>query len=197
MQKFRTWRNDLEKRIRAEQEIEIDLLIGAALIDGAAQRASDAQADRLRLRATSLRQEQDELTRRSLALDEELATLAMRWPDRSLATRYERELAVWVDRERARFGAWYELFPRSCASEPGRHGTLADCEAKLDYVAAMGFQVLYLPPVHPIGRTYRKGKNNAASAVSEILEVHGPLATGKAVTSLCTRTWEPWKISKD
>ena len=174
--KFRTWRNDLEKRIEAEQDIKIDILIGAALIDEAAQRASDVEADRLRLWATSLRQEHDELTRRSLALDEELATIAMRWSDRSFATRYERELAVWVDRERARFGAWYELFPRSCASEPRRHGTLADCEAKLDYVAAMGFQVLYLPPVHPIGRTYRKGKNNAASAVSG--DVGSPWAIG-------------------
>ena len=57
----------------------------------------------------------------------------------------------------ARFSAWYELFPRSCASEPGRHGTLQDCEARLPYVAAMGFDVLYLPPIHPIGRTHRKG----------------------------------------
>jgi starch synthase (maltosyl-transferring) len=83
-----------------------------------------------------------------------------RHPDRSRAARYRRVLTVTVDRERARSGAWYELFPRSCAREPGRHGTLADCAARLPAIAAMGFDVVYLPPIHPIGVTHRKGRNN-------------------------------------
>lgn len=66
-----------------------------------------------------------------------------------------------VDREKARFSTWYEMFPRSCSDTPGRHGTFQDCEARLPYIAAMGFDVLYLPPIHPIGKTHRKGKNNA------------------------------------
>jgi starch synthase (maltosyl-transferring) len=87
-----------------------------------------------------------------------------RWPDRRRAVRYRRELAVEAAPARAGFSAWYEMFPRSAAPEPGRHGTFADVEARLPYVAGMGFDILYLPPVHPIGRTNRKGKNNALLA---------------------------------
>ncbi len=82
------------------------------------------------------------------------------YPDRSGAHTYERLLGVMVERERARYGAWYELFPRSCSPEPGRHGTFWDLEARLPYIAEMGFDVVYLPPIHPIGRAYRKGPNN-------------------------------------
>ncbi|HET8563336.1 MAG TPA: alpha-amylase family glycosyl hydrolase, partial [Candidatus Binatia bacterium] len=74
------------------------------------------------------------------------------------------ELGVMVEREKARFSAWYEMFPRSCAAEAGKHGTFKDCESCLSYVASMGFDVLYLPPIHPIGRTHRKGKNNSVVA---------------------------------
>jgi starch synthase (maltosyl-transferring) len=87
-----------------------------------------------------------------------------RYPDPRLQSRYRHELAVVVDRERAQFSAWYELFPRSWAAEPGKHGTLRDVAARLDYVARMGFDVLYLPPIHPIGRSFRKGKNNSTEA---------------------------------
>ena len=78
-----------------------------------------------------------------------------------MESRYDRELRVTVDREKARCSAWYEMFPRSAALEPGRHGTFRDCEARLDYVARLGFDVLYLPPIHPIGLSFRKGKNNS------------------------------------
>ncbi len=86
------------------------------------------------------------------------------YPDPALETRYERELRVTVDRERARYSAWYELFPRSTSSEPGKHGTFRDVEKRLDYVAGLGFDVLYLPPIHPIGHSFRKGKNNSVTA---------------------------------
>jgi len=86
-----------------------------------------------------------------------------KYPNRQFATTYDKELVVVVDRERARFSAWYEMFPRSCAAQPGRHGTFKDSEDRLSYIAKMGFDVLYLPPVHPIGRAFRKGKNNVAS----------------------------------
>jgi starch synthase (maltosyl-transferring) len=90
--------------------------------------------------------------------------LAARYPDRRRSSTYARELRVVVDPVLARFGAWYELFPRSCASEPGRHGTFKDCEALLPDIAAMGFDILYLPPIHPIGRAFRKGPNNQPQA---------------------------------
>src|SRR6266550_7649145 len=86
-----------------------------------------------------------------------------RYPDRSEAVSYPRELELHVDPQRARFGAWYELFPRS-AGEPGHHGTFRDVEKRLPYIAGMGFDVLYLPPIHPIGRTNRKGANNSIKA---------------------------------
>jgi starch synthase (maltosyl-transferring) len=73
-------------------------------------------------------------------------------------------LRATVERERAAHGAWYEMFPRSAAADPGRHGTFADVRARLPYVASMGFDVLYLPPIHPIGTTHRKGRNNTPLA---------------------------------
>src|SRR2546430_2546730 len=87
-----------------------------------------------------------------------------RHPDRHLATTYDRELEVVVDPVRARFSTWYELFPRSTAQEPGRHGTFRDVERRLEYVSKLGFDVLYLPPIHPIGYTNRKGRNNSTTA---------------------------------
>src|SRR5439155_22472386 len=102
--------------------------------------------------------------RGAAALAPELAACVARHPDRARETRYARLLQVTVDRERAVFGAWYEMFPRSSAPEAGRHGTFADVEARLPYVASMGFDVLYLPPIHPIGVQFRKGKNNAVTA---------------------------------
>ncbi len=90
---------------------------------------------------------------------EELDALAVqmdRWPDLQFATRYDCELKVVVDRERAQFSAWYEMFPRSTTGD-GRHGTFADCIARLPYVAEMGFDVLYLPPIHPVGQHVPQG----------------------------------------
>src|SRR5690606_4617065 len=93
-----------------------------------------------------------------------LLRLVERHPDRSDPTRYDRVLPVQVDRVRARFAAWYELFPRSMADNPERHGTFGDVIQKLPYVRDMGFDVLYFPPIHPIGLAHRKGKNNTLGA---------------------------------
>ena len=161
--RFQTWRRDLEKRVRAGQEVSADLLMGARLLEETARRAPDPDAGVLKEYAGVLRGNgrHSVQTRIRRALDGRLAELMARHPDRRFATRYGRELSVVVDRERARFGSWYEMFPRSCPHEPGRHGTFADCERVLPYVSGMGFDVLYLPPIHPIGRSHRKGKNNS------------------------------------
>jgi starch synthase (maltosyl-transferring) len=159
--RFKSWRRDLVKKIEAGQAHLLDLLIGAELIEEASLRAQGADAKELAKLATTLRTDQNEnsSSRFCCALDEDLAALADRYPDKQLASVYPKELIVVVDPEKARFSAWYEMFPRSCATKPETHGTLKDCERRLPYVASMGFDVLYLPPIHPIGQTHRKGKN--------------------------------------
>lgn len=161
---FRTWRRDLQKKVDVGQDVAVDLQIGAELIREASSRAPGDDRKRLESAASTLTKGGSLDGRVDLALDEGLLSLVSRYPDRSLATRYDKELAVVVDRELARFSAWYEMFPRSCAPQPGLHGTFHDCEKRLPYVAEMGFDVLYLPPIHAIGRTHRKGKNSAPTA---------------------------------
>jgi starch synthase (maltosyl-transferring) len=160
---FQTWAQGFIKKCDAGQDITVDLLIGAGLIRAAALRAAGEDSRKLGKWAAemadgSAREGQSAAQRVS---DAELFELMTRYPDRSLATTYPQELRVSVDREKARFSTWYEMFPRSCASQPGKHGTLRDCIDRLDYVAEMGFDVLYLPPIHPIGYSGRKGKNNS------------------------------------
>lgn len=173
---FDTWRSDLRKKIAAGQDIQVDLLNGALLVEQAAERSGRDDADSLRRTAMQMRQAKDSKAAQAIALDEALAAIMAEHLDPALETCYERELRVTVDREKARYSAWYELFPRSASSESGRHGTFKDCEARLDYVARMGFDVLYLPPIHPIGRSFRKGKNNSVTA--EASDVGSPWAIG-------------------
>ncbi len=156
--RFQSWRRDLSKKVETNQDVSTDLSTGAGLVEKAGERAPDRDAKALKTTAAELRNPKAERVR--IALGEELFQLMKRNPDRTGAVRYEKELTVVVDREKARFNAWYELFPRSCA-DGKRHGTFKDCEARLPYLAEMGFNVLYFPPIHPIGTAHRKGKNNA------------------------------------
>jgi starch synthase (maltosyl-transferring) len=176
--RFQTWRHDLEKRQAAGQELSVDFLIGVGLIEGAASRAHGADAELLRDWAKKLRESRSSEAGIAIALDIELLAHMQRYPDRELMTPYEKELAITVDRAKARFSTWYEIFPRSCSSEPGRHGTFRDCEEWLPYIASMGFDVLYLSPIHPIGQTFRKGKNNSLPAQPD--DVGSPWAIGSA-----------------
>ena len=161
---FETWRRDLLKRIKAESDAVVDYLIGADLIAEAATRSSGADADWLSSRASVLRSETAIKLLRNHATDPTLHDLVRRYPDKRFVTESDRELSIVVDPVRARFSAWYEFFPRSTSSEPGQHGTFANCEKRLPYVSEMGFNVIYLPPIHPIGTTFRKGRNNSAEA---------------------------------
>ena len=156
--RFRSWARDLGKRLEAGQDVSVELLIGIGLIEAAAARATGDEAQSLAAAAAMLRSGGPSLAR--TALDPGLAGLMVRHGERPFAARHDPDLEVVVDRERARFSAWYELFPRSCSPVAGRHGTLRDVEARLPAIAGMGFDVLYLPPIHPIGRVNRKGPNN-------------------------------------
>ena len=160
--RFESWRQGLAKKLQAGQDVAIDLLIGAGLVEETANRAPPTDKKRLANSISILRSKQPDAG--ETALLPELAALMAKYSDRRWAVTYDKELRVNVDREKARFSTWYEMFPRSCASEPGVHGTLRDCEQRLPYVAGMGFDVLYLPPIHPIGRSFRKGKNNELGA---------------------------------
>jgi len=161
---FETWRRDLLKRITAESDAFVDYLIGAELIAAAAARATGADHDWLNERAGVLRAGKTPAALRIHATDPMLHELALRYPDKRFATESDKELMIVVDPVRARFSSWYEFFPRSTAEQPGKHGTFADCEKRLTYAAEMGFNVVYLPPIHPIGRSFRKGRNNAPEA---------------------------------
>ena len=157
---FETWSRQFAKRVEAGQDITQELEVAARLIEAAAARADGSDSNRLQAYAAAMRKGR---ATASAALGGELAQLMDRYADKSLAVTYSTELAVIVDPERARFSAWYELFPRS-AGNPGVHGTFADVEGRLPEIAEMGFDVLYLPPIHPIGHTNRKGANNSTAA---------------------------------
>jgi starch synthase (maltosyl-transferring) len=162
---FKGWRRDMQKRLAAYQDVSVDLVIGGQLVEAAARRASGRDARTLAGVAKHTLDTSVDVTERiRRIMDGDLESLVAGYPDLELATRYERELEVVVEPVRARFSAWYELFPRSTAPEPGRHGTFADVERRLDYVEELGFDTLYLPPIHPIGREKRKGPNNRETA---------------------------------
>ncbi|MFC2066766.1 alpha-1,4-glucan--maltose-1-phosphate maltosyltransferase [Chloroflexota bacterium] len=163
---FKTWHRDLQKRVEAKQtDIEINMLIGAGIIKKAAGRAPGTDGIQLLQYAETLESEQTRQREKvKLAVSDGLGKLMEKYPDRSFATTYPKELILSVDREKARFSTWYEMFPRSCAEKSGRHGTFKDCEARLPHIAETGFDVLYFPPIHPIGHTNRKGRNNTVTA---------------------------------
>ena len=161
---FASWRGGLAKKCAAGLDVTSELLEGAALIRRTADRARGADRSWLAEQARTVGGTGEMAGRARTGLAPELAACVARHPDRSAETRYGQVLQVRVERERAQYGAWYEMFPRSASPEPGRHGTFADVVARLPYVAGMGFDVLYLPPIHPIGRTHRKGPNNAPTA---------------------------------
>ncbi|HEX6488351.1 MAG TPA: alpha-1,4-glucan--maltose-1-phosphate maltosyltransferase [Candidatus Dormibacteraeota bacterium] len=170
---FGTWRRDLGKRIAAGQDVKVELQVGATLVAAAARSAPAADAAALAGYAKALTAKKGA---EDAALDPELAALMTAHGERGDVTEYGREVPVWVDRELAGFSAWYELFPRSASPDPGRHGTFRDVEARLPYIEHMGFDILYLPPIHPIGTSFRKGRNNQVESGPD--DVGSPWAIG-------------------
>jgi starch synthase (maltosyl-transferring) len=166
---FESWRRELQRRDDAN-DIRVALQAGAQLIDEGAARAGGSDATILQEWAGQLRQAAsdpaaDAVAQRALGLDAARASLLARHADRSLASTATLELMA--DRQRAAFSSWYELFPRSAGAKAGHHGTFEDVERRLPYLADMGFDVLYFPPIHPIGRLNRKGTNNSLQATPQ------------------------------
>ena len=160
-----SWRRGLAKKYEAGQDIELDLRRGAALAQTVSEHVRETEGRTLREWATAVVDPlRDREERVVLAQSDTVHELARRHPDPQTVARHEPPVAIEVDRERARYSTWYELFPRSASRTPGQHGTFADVEALLPDISAMGFDVLYMPPIHPIGVTERKGPNNTAQA---------------------------------
>ena len=178
--RWATWATAARTKYEAGQAIGLELREGELLLRDTAARIDRNDPDRAAIERalTHCKVETDEEKRAAVLLDARLASVVRRHPDRSRAARYSKELRVVVDPVSARFAAWYELFPRSQGTTPERHGTLADVQRRIPAIAEMGFDVLYLTPIHPIGRTHRKGRNNAAQSTKA--DVGSPWAIGSS-----------------
>ena len=162
---FASWLSEVEKKRAAGQTVRLETIEGVRIAEAAAASASGPDADALSALMARIRTATEGSERQTLLLlDEANAALIGRNAERANLSRYERTLEVIADRLAARFSAWYELFPRSQSGDPSRHGTFDDVIRRLSYVKDLGFDVLYFTPIHPIGRTNRKGKNNALTA---------------------------------
>ena len=175
---FETWRSGLGKKYEAGQDVAIELIEGSRLIDAAARRTRFGSGRRaLESAARALGDASADMRLRVVAgLAPDLRAAMAEYAPPSDLTAYARELPLLVERREAGFAAWYEFFPRSATSDPAVHGTLREAEAMLPRVASLGFDVVYLPPIHPIGVTFRKGRNNALVAGPD--DVGSPWAIG-------------------
>jgi starch synthase (maltosyl-transferring) len=178
---FGTWRQGIGKKVDAGVPVPVEIEEGRILVEAALNRAERSEAGEdvrlMRAALTALKRARSEATRVAALSTDDLLAVMRRHPDRRFASR-SPELPLVVDRERARFGAWYELFPRSQGRDPKkpRATTLAEATWRLPDIAAMGFDVVYLPPIHPIGRVHRKGRNNTLDGAAD--DVGSPYAIG-------------------
>ncbi|MDF2114431.1 alpha-1,4-glucan--maltose-1-phosphate maltosyltransferase [Roseiarcaceae bacterium H3SJ34-1] len=160
LDRFGSLRRDLEKKFSAGVEISQEVAEGRRLIEAAIKRSKGRLAAGLRAQLKKL----DKTDPVTVLLSTDLLQAMQEADDRPFATGRERSFAVDADREAAAFASWYELFPRSMSGRAEQHGTFRDVIARLPAIRAMGFDVLYFPPIHPIGRRNRKGRNNALTA---------------------------------
>jgi starch synthase (maltosyl-transferring) len=177
-----TWRKNVTAKLNAgqgESELNNDLIIGAQLLERASNGVPRQDRYPLIEAAENLRKPGVPLTRAGAALAPEVAALLHDYPLRELITRGE-QYGVWVDRPLARFSSWYEIFPRSTGGWDGDgkpvHGTFGTASKALPRIAKMGFDIVYLPPIHPIGKVHRKGRNNSVTAAPQ--DVGSPWAIG-------------------
>jgi starch synthase (maltosyl-transferring) len=162
---YASWVDETRKKIAAERDVTVETFEGLQLIESITQTFGDGRLREFASRLSALKKGSREQTQ--LMLGDSAVELMTAFPPRSALSRYPLELEVRVDRPTARFSTWYELFPRSQSGDPGRHGTFEDVMGRLPYVRDLGFDVLYFPPIHPVGTTNRKGRNNALVAQPE------------------------------
>ncbi|MEO1010745.1 MAG: alpha-1,4-glucan--maltose-1-phosphate maltosyltransferase [Bacteroidota bacterium] len=157
------WQHGIRAKLDDGQHVKSELLDGIQYLRYLQKKVSKEDKPNLKEMERSFREEASYEEATKTAISQELERLFLKYPQRFLANT-SKTLQVYVDRKKAAFSTWYELFPRSTAAEPGKHGTFADCERLLPRIAQMGFDVLYLPPIHPIGEINRKGRNNTVNA---------------------------------
>ena len=177
---YGSWVGELRVRLDAGQDIDLELEEGARMADRAAALPGTGDGDRLELGALSTRLRDPSVTqahRLHEAARPPAVALMRRTADRETATRSGPWRLI-VERELAGFSAWYEMFPRSEGAQPPRSGTFRTAAARLPAIAAMGFDVVYLPPIHPIGHSFRKGPNNETESAPA--DVGSPWAIGAA-----------------
>jgi starch synthase (maltosyl-transferring) len=178
---FASWRDEVGKKHAAGQPLSLELVEGRKLVEkgiAAGGRGSESDRNGLRALLSAVEDAANDHARLGMLMSEAALELMSRSAPRTDLSRYSKELVVWVDRRRAAFSAWYELFPRSQSDDACRHGTFDDVIRRLPYVRDMGFDVLYLPPIHPIGHTNRKGRNNSLSPAPS--DPGSPYAIGAA-----------------
>jgi starch synthase (maltosyl-transferring) len=162
---FATWLDEVEKKQAAGQNLRLETIEGVQIAEKAAELALEPDASAMASLMKQLKaQEEGSMAQLALMLDEDNRALIDRNAERRNVSRHEPVLEVIVDRLAARFSAWYEIFPRSQSGDPNVHGTFDDVIAQLPRVKDLGFDVLYFTPIHPIGRTNRKGRNNSLTA---------------------------------
>lgn len=162
---FAGWRRDTEKKVAAGQDVSLEAVEGVHLVEAAAAQAvGGAHEQDLKKLSAALASANETMARLTILLAPETRTLMHRASPRTNLSRYMRTLEIGAEPPVAGFGAWYELMPRSQSGDMNRHGTFDDVIARLPYVKELGFDVLYFPPIHPIGRTNRKGPNNSLTA---------------------------------
>jgi starch synthase (maltosyl-transferring) len=159
-----SWNYDTRRKIEGWQRVSVELLMGARYLHEVAAKTSKKEKVQLEKWAALLSDEAHYEQAAALVLDGSFLPYFLKYPASEHPTISE-PLPLWVDREKAVFGAWYELFPRSTAAKPGQHGTFKDTIRLLPRLQEMGMDTLYLPPIHPIGVQHRKGKNNSTTAL--------------------------------
>lgn len=158
-----TWQHDTALKIKDGQKVKLELLMGAQFLEGMLDKAAPEDKKPIQDAIMLMRDENRHDDACQLATSFLMTEWLNRYPERKFTTRYP-ELPLYVDRPMAGFSAWYSMFPRSASPEPGKHGTFRDQMALLPRIADLGFDVLYIPPIHPIGHQFRKGKNNVVSS---------------------------------
>jgi starch synthase (maltosyl-transferring) len=161
---YATWRKGLIEKYNAGQEIKVELAIGLEIATAAMARADAKDKKKIQEWINSVKEAEDPHAAMKIVADDKISELLHRCRDKKTITATAQIYEVEVERKRAEFSAWYELFPRSASPVPGEHGTFKDVKHLLPQIAQMGFDVLYFPPIHPIGERNRKGKNNALEA---------------------------------